>query len=188
MPSWKWYRFVKIRNIEAPITISGVTSGNSIRKLAEPEPRPRHRASPIARPTPSAVAIGIVSSASFRLCMRAGRSVSSKFSDASFQIASYHCVLKPWNVLRERPALNENWTAIRTGAIDQMMYSHVQIDRNRGLPHGLAKNARSRPTSGGATAAARATVACVAASVAVTGEPPWPLARRSPGSRSSARR
>ena len=146
-----WYRFEKIRNIDAPITISGVTSGKSIRKFAAPEPRPRHRARPIARPTPSAVAIGIVSSASLRLCVRAGRSVSSKPSDASFQIASYHCRLNPWNVLRERPALNENCTAIRTGAIVQMMYSHVQTDRKRGLPHGLEEQA-GQPTFGAAVA------------------------------------
>ena len=121
MPNRTWYRFEKIRNIEAPITISGVTSGKSIRKFAAPEPRPRHRASPMARPTPSAVAIGIVSNASLMLCMSAGSSVSSKPSEASFQIASYHCKLNPWKVLRERPSLNENWTAIKTGAIVQMM-------------------------------------------------------------------
>ena len=121
VPSLMWYRFEKIRNIEAPITISGVTSGKSIRKLAAPEPRPRHRASPMASPTPRAVAIGIVNRASLRLCIRAGSNVSSKFSDASFQIASYHCMLNPWKVLRERPSLNENWTATRTGAIVQMM-------------------------------------------------------------------
>jgi hypothetical protein len=63
----------------------------------------------------------MVSRASLRLCMRAGSNVSSKFSDASFQIASYHCMLNPWNVLRDRPLLNENWTAITTGAIVQMM-------------------------------------------------------------------
>jgi hypothetical protein len=67
------------------------------------------------------VAIGIVRSASLMLCMSAGRSVSSKPSDASFQIASYHWVLNPWNVLRERPELKENCTAIVTGAIVQMM-------------------------------------------------------------------
>ncbi len=67
------------------------------------------------------MAIGIVSNASLRLCISAGRSVSSKPSDASFQIASYHCMLNPWNVLRDRPALNENCTAIATGAIVQMM-------------------------------------------------------------------
>src|SRR5262245_49990946 len=146
-----WYRFAKIRNIEAPITISGVTSGNSIRKFAPPEPRPRHRASPIARPTPIAVAIGIVSSASFRLWTSAGSSVSSKFSEAESQIAVYHCVLKPWNVLRDRPALNENCTAIATGAIDHRRYSQVQTAKNRGFPHGLERNEGGRPTAGAGT-------------------------------------
>src|SRR5687767_15129499 len=102
----------------------------------------------MARPTPNTVAIGIVSRASLRLWRSAGSSVSSKFSEASFQIASYHCVLNPWKVLRERPSLNENCTAIATGAIVQMMYSHVQTERKRGFPHGLEKKERSRPTRG----------------------------------------
>ena len=114
--------------------------------------------------------------------MRAGRSVSSKFSEASFQIPSYHCMLNPWNVLRERPALNENCTAITTGAIVQMMYSHVQTDRNRGFPHGLERNERSQPTFGAAVA--RGTVA----STVVTVAPPSQPSTRSPGSRSSGRR
>jgi hypothetical protein len=40
-------------------------------------------------------------------------------------VQQYHCVEKPCQVLRDRPLLNENWTAMTMGTIDHRMYSHV---------------------------------------------------------------
>jgi hypothetical protein len=40
-------------------------------------------------------------------------------------------------VLRDRPALNENTTAMSTGRIDHARYPHVNAARKRGLRHGF---------------------------------------------------
>ena len=63
--------WVKTRSSETAIASSGVVSGTSMRKLAEPEPRPRQRESPIARRKPSGVAITMSSAARIRLCSSA---------------------------------------------------------------------------------------------------------------------
>ena len=60
-------RCVNTNSSDTPMTISGVTSGNSIRKLDGPEPRPRQRARPSASATPMGVAIRTSAPASLML-------------------------------------------------------------------------------------------------------------------------
>jgi hypothetical protein len=45
--------------------------------------------------------------------------LGSSKTDPSMQ--QYHWVEKPCQVLRERPSLNENWTAMSTGSNDHRM-------------------------------------------------------------------
>src|SRR4029453_16657544 len=60
----------KNKNNSTPITISGVTSGKSIRKLAGLAPQPVQRARPMASATPRGVAISIVTAGSWRIWRR----------------------------------------------------------------------------------------------------------------------
>ena len=71
VPVWMNVKMcVNSSSSDTPITISGVTSGNSIRKFEEPDPRLRQRARPSASATPIGVAMMTSSVASFRLCSR----------------------------------------------------------------------------------------------------------------------
>lgn len=92
---------------------SGVMNENSMRKLAVPEARPRHRSRARANPTPSGTAISTVRPASFRLCTSAERRVGSCHTELSFP--AYHCVENPCQDVSERVPLKENRTATKTG-------------------------------------------------------------------------
>jgi hypothetical protein len=59
--------WLKTRRSDTPITISGVTSGKSMMKLAVPEPRPRQRARPRASKTPIGTAMRTSAIASLKL-------------------------------------------------------------------------------------------------------------------------
>ena len=85
--------------------------------------RDRHRVSPIASMTPSGVATRTVAAPRIRLFCSASSRLGSSPTDPSAQ--QYHCVEKPCQVLRDRPSLKENCTAIRTGTRDHRMYSQV---------------------------------------------------------------
>jgi hypothetical protein len=74
--------------------------------------------------TPSGVATRTVAAPRTRLFCSARSRLGSSPIDPSAQ--QYHWVEKPCQVLRDRPSLKENCTAIRTGSRDQMMYSHVR--------------------------------------------------------------
>ena len=125
------YRLSNTRNSIAPITISGVDSGTSISRFDARAVRPRQRASPSASPTPSGVAISIVSAASVRLLIIAWRRAGSWNSDR-WSSPHHQRIEKPCHVLRDRPELNENWTAISTGTIDHRMYTHVTVRQHHG--------------------------------------------------------
>jgi hypothetical protein len=58
---------VKTSSRETPMTISGVTSGKSMRKLDGFAPQPLHRARPMASRTPSGTAMSTSAAASLRL-------------------------------------------------------------------------------------------------------------------------
>ena len=81
--------------------------------------RERQRVSPIASITPSGVAIRTVSTPRTRLFSSAFSRLGSSPIEPSAQ--QYHCSEKPCQVLRERPSLKENCTAISTGSSDQRM-------------------------------------------------------------------
>ena len=73
IPSW-----LKISSAEIPVTISGTTSGTSIRMFAPGAQRARERTRPIASMVPIAVAASIVSDGDLergeqRLAQRSGR-------------------------------------------------------------------------------------------------------------------
>jgi len=65
------------------------------------------------------VATATVASARIRLLRNESSMLESSQTDPSAQ--QYHCVEKPCHVLRDRPALNENCTAMRIGTSDQTM-------------------------------------------------------------------
>src|SRR4051794_10068090 len=100
--------------------------------------RDLHRVRPIASITPSGVAISTVDAPSVRLFCSAWSRLESSPTDPSAQ--QYHCVEKPCQTLRERPSLNENCTATRTGTSDHTMYAQVMpasaYGRRQGLRHG----------------------------------------------------
>src|SRR3954466_12777204 len=83
------------------------------------------RVSPIASMTPSGVATSTVAEPRIRLFFNASSRLGSSPIDPSAQ--QYHCVEKPCQTLRDRPSLNENCTAIRTGSSDHRTYSHVIV-------------------------------------------------------------
>ena len=143
VPVLTWYTCWNTSSSDTPITISGVTSGNSIRKLDAPDPRPRQRARPSASITPSTVATTMSAPASFRLWTREWRR-SGLCHTESTGSPQYQRVENPAQDVRDRLALNENWIAISTGTIDQMTYSQVISTRKRGFPHGLVIHPRSR--------------------------------------------
>src|SRR5690242_6602992 len=97
--------------------------------------RDRQRLSPIASITPSGVATSTVATPRIRLFFRARVRLGSSKTEPSVQ--QYHCVEKPCQVLRDRPSLNENCTAISTGSSDQRTYSQVTVARTYGLRQGL---------------------------------------------------
>ena len=108
------YRLVKTNSSEAPITISGVTSGTSINQLAPLAVRDRHRARPIARVIPIGVATSMVRRARTNELRRALCSVSSWRSEALGSPVHQRSE-KPCQTERLRPPLNENKTAMATG-------------------------------------------------------------------------
>src|SRR5258705_8442068 len=98
------------------MTISGVASGSSIRLFAARLDRRRQRVRPSAIATPSGVATSVVRSASHRVLDRARRRLGSPTTEP--ESPTYHRNEKPCQVLRERPALKENWIATSTGTSD----------------------------------------------------------------------
>ena len=87
--------------------------------------RERHRVSPMASMTPSGVATRTVAAPRIRLFFSARSRLGSSPTDPSAQ--QYHCMEKPCHVLRDRPSLKENWTAMTIGRSDHRMYSHVNV-------------------------------------------------------------
>src|SRR6266540_6241456 len=126
---------VKIRRSETPMTISGVTSGKSMRKFEGREPQPVQRARPMARSTPIGVAMRTSAPASLRLWIAAWRSVGSCQTESTGS-PQYQRAENPAHSVRDRVALKENWTAIRTGTSDQRTYDHVTSTRKRGRAQG----------------------------------------------------
>src|SRR5262245_14216151 len=121
VPVWtKVKTWVKTRRSDTPMTISGVTNGKSMMKLEVPEPRPRQRASPRASKTPIGTAMRTSAPASLKLCTRECRRVSSCQTESTGS-PQYQRVEKESQTVRDRVALNENWTAISTGTIDHRM-------------------------------------------------------------------
>src|SRR5919201_4807149 len=135
--------WLKTRRSDTPMTISGVTNGNSMMKLEVPAPRPRQRARPRASKTPSGTAMRTSAPASLKLCTRACRRVGSCQTESTGS-PQYQRVEKESQTVRERVALKENCTAISTGTIDHRMYAQVKAPRKRGFPHGLRSQPRNR--------------------------------------------
>ena len=104
MPSWE-----KISSAEIPATISGVTSGISIRTLAAGLQRVRARTRPIASAVPRIVATTIVITAIRSETNRDSRSVGS------LRNSLYHCSEKPWNDCSDLTELNEKRTTTAIG-------------------------------------------------------------------------
>src|SRR4029453_13454132 len=98
----------------------GVTNGKSMMKLEVPEPRPRQRARPRARRTPIGTAMRTSAPASLKLCTRAWRGVGAAQTESAGP-PQYPRVENEAQPVRERVALKENCTAMRTGTIDQRM-------------------------------------------------------------------
>src|SRR3954447_5943396 len=84
--------------------------------------RERHRVSPMASMTPSGVATSTVTEPRIRLFFKDRSRLGSPPIAPSAQ--QYHCVEKPCQTLRDRPLLNENCTAIRTGSRDHTKDNH----------------------------------------------------------------
>src|SRR3954462_4254973 len=108
-----WYRLTNTRSSAEPTTISGVTNGTRAMPLATLLLRERQRVSPIASMTPRGVATSTVADPRIRLFFKDRSKLGSSPIDPSAQ--QYHCVENPCQTLRDRPLLNENCTAIRTG-------------------------------------------------------------------------
>src|ERR671937_2083652 len=156
--------WVKTRRSDTPMTISGVTNGNSMMKLEVPAPRPRQRARPRASKTPSGTAMRTSAPASLKLCTRACRRLGSCQTESTGS-PQYQRVEKESQTVRDRVALKENSTAIATGTIDQMMYAQVKTTRKRGFPHGFRNQPRKRVEVEGCGLAR-------GSATAVTGPPP----------------
>ena len=113
-------RNVNARKSAMARMISGTMNDSSIVNAAPLGSLPRHRSIPMANSTPSGTAISMVSPASRRLCTSAVRSSGLYQSDsAAARLPTHHRSEKPCQLVRERPALNENAMAITTGTIDQ---------------------------------------------------------------------
>src|SRR6266511_4871734 len=132
------------RNNETPRMISGSTNDSSIVKLAIPGPRPCHRSIPIANRVPSVTALSIVATASHTLWTTEARS-SGRYSSDSAAVGSptHHRRENPCHALRDRPALKEKATAMRTGTSDHARYPQVSAWRNRGFRHGSFHHRRT---------------------------------------------
>ena len=105
IPIW-----LKISSAEIPATISGTTSGTSIRMFAPGAQRARERTRPIASAVPSTVAASIVRKA-----------ISSEVNSdsrrlASLRNSSYHCSEKPSKTFSDLIELNENRITTKIGA------------------------------------------------------------------------
>src|SRR5438046_9558123 len=107
---------------------SGITNDSSIWKLNVVEMRPRQRSMPIANATPNGTAMIVVSAASRRVWKRAVWRFGSCQTDSTGSL-KYQRSENPCHVLRDRPALKENSTAIATGRIDQGRKSQLQDPR-----------------------------------------------------------
>src|SRR5215212_8046208 len=157
-----------------PTTISGVTSGTSAIPFATLLERERHRVSPMASITPSGVATRTVATPRMRLFFSDRRRLGSSKTDPSLQ--QYHWRENPCQVLRDRPSLNENWTAISTGSSDHRMYSQVTVARTYGRRHGF-RHGGTHFRRGWGRSAARAR----GVSTSVIGRP-WRRVGSGPGS------
>src|SRR5262245_21793525 len=129
------------------MTIAGVASGSSIRPFAAVEVRERHRVRPSASATPSGVAISTVKAASRRLFVSASRRLGSCQTEP-IGSCQYQRNEKPCQAVRDRPELNDNWTAMTTGIRVHKMYSQV----NAASPYGR-RQVRSRRRAGRAARA-----------------------------------
>ena len=104
IPSW-----LKISSAEIPVTISGTTSGTSIRMFAPGAQRARERDEADRQRGADAVAASIVSSA-----------ISSEVNSDSRRVgslrnSSYHCSEKPSKLVSDLSPLNENRITTKIG-------------------------------------------------------------------------
>ena len=119
VPSWTALSRLVNRNSRATARrISGSTNDSSIWKLKPAARRPRQRSRPMAKATPMGTATRVVSTARRRLWSRARWRSGSCQTDSTGS-CQYQRRANPCQLERERPALNENQTAIPTGSTDQ---------------------------------------------------------------------
>src|SRR6185503_21316207 len=116
---------------ETAATISGVTSGTSIRMFALPAQRLRARTSANASIVPSAVAASIVTVAIWMLA------TSDSRSDSSSKKRRYHSRLNPSKRCSDLDELNENSATITIGANMKTKNAPVKMGRKRGRSNGL---------------------------------------------------
>ena len=121
IPSW-----LKISSAEIPATISGTTSGTSIRTFAPGAQRARERTRPIASSVPMIVEATAVSAAISSEANRDWR------SDSSAKNSRYHCSEKPSKTFSDLTELNENSTTTTIGANRKRYTQTVKNFRNRG--------------------------------------------------------
>src|SRR5216110_624030 len=105
---------------------SGSTNDRSIWKLAVDEILPCHRSMPMAKATPMGTAINVVRPARRRVWNSALWRSGSCHTDRTGS-PKYQRHENPCHVLRDRPALNENRTAMATGRMDHARYIHVKV-------------------------------------------------------------
>src|SRR5215470_3127196 len=133
-------RYVKNRNIDIPMMISGITKENSIRKFAPAGAGPRQRDMPIANATPSGTAMNMVRNDRRRLWISAARNsglTNSAPVGSNFGCPHHHWNENPCQTEFDRPALNEIPMAMSTGSSDHARYTHVAVARMWGLRHGF---------------------------------------------------
>src|SRR5215211_6309425 len=136
VPSWTALSRLVNRNSRATASrISGSTNDSSIWKLNPAASRPCQRSRPMAKATPMGTATRVVRVARRRLWTRACWSSGSCQTDSTGS-CQYQRSEKPCQLERERPALNENQTAIATGSTDQARYPQTSVSSSRGLRHG----------------------------------------------------
>ena len=111
---------VKTRNSATPITISGVTSGNSIRKFDGPRAAPAPARQAERQQHPQRDGDQDVRGGQLEALVE-GVPKLRVVEDGVVGSPQYQRVEKPAQTVRDRLSLNENWIAMSTGMIDQAM-------------------------------------------------------------------
>src|SRR4029453_17877154 len=149
VPSWTALSRLVNRNSRATASrISGSTNDSSIWKLNPAASRPRQRSRPMAKATPRGTATRVVRVARRRRWTRAACSSGSCQTDSTGS-CQYQRSESPCQLERERPALNENQTAITTGSTDQARYPQTRVSSSRGLRQGSVSHRLTRSSPPG---------------------------------------